>query len=152
MGEEARNKDVIRALTAALNSGDADAFADLHDPQGVNHAPAPFDLTDWPAAGKPYGPAEARATLIWGRTMTPDLHIELEHLIAEGDQVVAWGRMTGTSSGPSPSGNAPRPVDFRHAQRFRLRDGRIVEHWAIRDDLRGMIQSGLVTPPGPPKG
>jgi len=147
--EQDRNKDVVRTHFAALSRGDADAFADTHDPYGLNHAPAPFDLSDWPPEGRPFGPAEARETLAWLRAGSPDLQVAIEDLIAEGDQVVAWIRMTGTmtgSRGPVPASG--RPVDFRHAQRFRLRDGRIVEHWAVRDDLRAMIQAGVVTPPG----
>ena len=30
-------------------------------------------------------------------------------------------------------------------------DGLIVEHWAVRDDLRAMLQAGIVTSPGPPR-
>jgi len=147
--EQDRNKDVVRAHFAALSSGDADAFADTHDPHGLNHAPAPFDLSDWPPEGRPFSPAEARETLAWLRAGSPDLHVEIEDLIAEGDQIVAWIRMTGTmtgSRGALPAGG--QPIDFHHAQRFRLRDERIVEHWAVRDDLRAMIQAGVVTPPG----
>ncbi len=147
--EQDRNKDVIRAHFAALNVGDADAFADTHDPGGRNHAPAPFDVSDWPEEGRPFGPAEARETLSWLRAGSPDLHVDVEDLIAEGDQVVAWIRMTGTATGtrgPAPADG--RSIDVRHAQRFRLLDGRIVEHWAVRDDLRAMIQAGVVTLPG----
>ena len=70
---QARNKDVVRTHFAALASGDADAFAATHDPEGRNHAPAPFDLSEWPAEGKPFGPAEARETLAWLRTGSPGL-------------------------------------------------------------------------------
>ena len=148
---ETLNKDVVRAHFAALNGGDADAFAATHDPRGRNHAPAPFDLSDWPPEGRPFGPDEARETLAWLRTGSPDLHAEIEDLIAEGDQVVAWIRMTGTMTGPrGPVAPSGRAVDFRHAQRFRLRDGRIVEHWAVRDDLRAMIQAGVVSQPERP--
>jgi ketosteroid isomerase-like protein len=141
--ERDRNKAVIKALAAALAAGDAEAFAGLHG-EGVNHAPAPFDVTDWPPEGKPFGPAEARETLAYIRSFSPDLEVELEELLGEGDQVVAWLRFRGTT----PTG---RRVDFHHAQRFRMRDGLIVEHWAVRDDLRGMVQAGVVTPPGPPR-
>lgn len=138
-----RNKAVIQAMSRALEAGNADAFAATHA-QGFNHAPAPFDLTDWPPEGKPFGPREARETLAFIRSFSPDLRVELEELLAEGDQVVAWLRFTGTT----PNG---RRVDFHHAQRFRLKDGLIVEHWAVRDDLRLMVQAGVVTPPGPPR-
>ena len=79
--------------------------------------------------------------------------MEIEELLAEDDQVVAWVRMRGTMTGPrGPVPGSGRVVDFRHAQRFRLRDGRIIEHWAVRDDLRAMIQAGVVTPPERPTG
>ena len=142
--EQARNKAVIEAHARALEAGDVEAFAATHAADGVNHAPAPFDLTEWPAQGKPFGPKEARETFAYIRSFSPDLRVEVEELLADGDQVVAWLRMTGTAPGG-------RRVDFRHAQRFRLRDGLIVEHWAVRDDLRAMVQAGAVTPPGPPR-
>lgn len=144
------NKAVIRAHFQALNAGDAEAFAATHDPAGVNHAPAPFDVSPWPPAGKPFGPHEARGTLAWLRSGLADLHAEVEDLVAEGDQVVAWVRMTGNHAA-GPTAGVKR-VDVHHAHRFRLAGGRIVEHWAVRDDLRAMIQRGLVQPPGPPPG
>jgi ketosteroid isomerase-like protein len=142
--ERDRNKAVIEAQVRALDAGDVEAFAATHAEGGFNHAPAPFDLTDWPPEGKLFGPKEARETLPYIRSFSPDLRVELEELLAEGDQAVAWIRFTGTT----PTG---RRVDFHHAQRFRLRDGLIVEHWAVRDDLRVMVQAGVVTPPGPPR-
>ena len=131
--------------------GDADAFAASHDAAGMNHAPAPFDGSEWPPPeGRPFGPAEARETLVWLRTAPPDLRVEIEDLVAEGDQVVAWIRMTGTMRGPrGPVPATGLPVDFRHAQRFRHRDGLIIEHRAVRDDLRAMLRAGVVAPPGP---
>ena len=145
------NKEVVRIHFAALNTGDPEAFAATHDPAGRNHAPAPFDLSEWPAEGKPFGPAEARQTFGYLRGSMPDLHVDIEDLIAEGDEVVAWIRMTGTQSGSGGPVPAPgRAVDFHHAQRFRIRDGLIVEHWAVRDDLRAMLQGGVVAMPGRP--
>ena len=139
---EDENKRVVLAHFAALNAGDAEAFGATHAADGVNHAPAAFDLSDWPEEGKPFGPAQARETLIWLREGVPDSEIEVEALVAERDQVVAWIRVTGTRNG--------RPIDFRHAHRFRIRDGEILEHWAVRDDPRAMLQAGVVSPPGPP--
>ena len=148
-----RNRDVVRAHFAALDSGDYEALDRIHAPAGRNHAPAPFDLSEWPLEGKPFGPVEVRETFEWLRVVAPDLHVEVEELVAEGDQVVTWVRMTGTQTGAvgriPPTGRA---TDFRHVHRFRLRDGQIVEHWAVRDDLRAMIQAGVVSPPGRPQG
>jgi len=54
------------------------------------------------------------------------------------------------AKGPVPK--TVRAVDFPHTQRFRLRDGGIVEHRAVCDDLRAMLQAGVISPPGPPAG
>jgi len=146
-----RNKAVIRTYWGAVNRGDYAPLESLHDPSGRNHAPAPFDLVEWPPEGKVFGPAEVRETYEWIRAGQPDLRVDVEELIAEGDQVVAWVRVTGTltgSGGPIPITGGH--LDFHHAPRFRIRDGRIVEHWAVRDDLRSLIQAGVVNPPHRP--
>ncbi len=146
-----RNKDVVRVHFRALSSGDAATFEATHDPAGMNHAPGPFDLSLWPDEGRPFGPAEALETFEWLRTAIPDIDIVVEDLTAEGDQVIAWVRFSGTQTGPlGPIPPSHKRVDFCHAHRFRLCDGRIVEHWAIRDDLRGMLQMGVVQPPERP--
>ena len=144
-----RNKDMVRAHFAALVSGDYAAIESIHDPDGRNHALGAFDLSEWPPEGKPFGPAQVRETFDWLRAASPDLKVEIEDLVAEGDEVVAWIRMTGTQAGvPGPMSPTARKVDFQHAHRFRFRNGRIIEHWAVRDDLRAMIQAGVVSPPG----
>jgi predicted ester cyclase len=151
-GEQDRNKEVVQAHFAALSRGDADGFASTHDPQGRNHAPGPFDVSAWPPEGKPFGPTEAREGFEWLRAGSPDLHIVVEDVLAERDRVVAWITMTGTQTGwRGPIPPTGRAFDFHHAHRFRLRDGLIVEHWAVRDDLRAMIQAGVITPPAGPR-
>ena len=70
-------------------------------------------------------------------------------LVAEGESVIAWVRMSGTQSAQIGAIAATgKHVEFHHAHRFRLSDGQIVEHWAVRDDLRAMLQTGVVTAPG----
>ncbi|HEY2877747.1 MAG TPA: ester cyclase [Nocardioides sp.] len=113
-----------------------------------NHAPAPFDTSQWPIEGRLFGPDEIAVTVTWLRANLPDLHVTIEHLLADGDQAVAWIRSTGTPTGRGPLPPTGRTVDFAQAHRFRLRDGKVVEHWAVRDDLRSMLQAGALTPPG----
>lgn len=142
-------KDVIVRWFSVFNTGDVAVFEDIHDPECRNHAPAPFDVSPWPAEGKPFGPADAGETVAWLRRTNPTLHVTIEHLLAEDDQVVAWIRATGTPTGDGPIPASGRPVDFAQAHRFRVRDGKVVEHWAVRDDLRSMIQAGAIAPPPP---
>jgi predicted ester cyclase len=142
------NRALIRAYWDAVNAEDYATLASLHDPAARNHAPAAFDLSAWPPEGNPFGPVEVRETYQWIRAGQPDLRVEVEAMIAEGDQVVAWVRATSTltgTGGPIPPTGAR--LDFHHAHRFRIADGRIVEHWAVRDDLRAMLQAGVVEPP-----
>ena len=147
MDDLERNKALIRTYWDAVNAEDYATLASLHDPAARNHAPAAFDLTEWPPDGKPFGPVEVCETYLWIRSGQPDLHVDVEALIAEDDQVVAWVRATSTLTGTAgPIPPTGRRVDFHHAHRFRISDGRIVEHWAVRDDLRAVVQAGVVTP------
>ena len=145
-----RTKEAVRAHFAAMSSGDYSALERIYDPAGRNYAATPFEESV-PVGGRPMGPADIRQTMEWLRQSMEDLNMEIEDLIAEGDQVVAWVRATGTPSGKGgPLPQAGVRTDVYHAHRFRLRDGRIVGHWAVRDDLRAMIQSGVVKPPRAP--
>ena len=39
----------------------------------------------------------------------------------------------------------------RQSHWFRVKGGKLLEHWATRDDLSAMVQLGIVQPPdGPP--
>ena len=76
----------------------------------------------------------------------PDHHMELEDLGAEGDKVWYRGTRSGTHQGPGPIlGLAPtgKFAAVQHIHIFRLADGKVVEHWAIRDDLSFLQQIGV---------
>lgn len=144
------NKHVVEKWFAVFNTGAVEMFDAIHDAACHNHAPAPFDLSPWPAEGQLFGPDDIGATVTWLRTNQPDLHVTIDDLVAEGDQVIAWITATGTPTGPGPIPPTGRPIAFSQAHRFRIVDGKVVEHWAVRDDLRSMIQAGVITlPPRP---
>lgn len=129
-----------------MSSGDYSVLERIYDPTARNYAMAPFEET-CPPDGRPMGPPEIRETMKWLRSGMEDLNAEVEELIAEGDQVDAWVRVTGTPNGKTGPMQAGARTDARHVHRFRFRDGRIVAHWAVRDDLRALIQSGVIKPP-----
>jgi len=77
----------------------------------------------------------------------PDQRWSREMLIAEGDLVVIHGVREATWQADSFRGIATQrgkhvAVELVHI--FRVREGKIVEHWAVRDDLGLMKQLGAV--------
>ena len=106
------------------------------------------------------GPAAMYATAQWLRKAFSDLAWEIHDIVQEGDVVVAHVTMSGRQTGPfvayEPDGSIaavfpPLGRSFAVTQThwFRMRDGRVAEHWANRDDL-GMGQQLGWTPPTPP--
>lgn len=70
------------------------------------------------------------------RAAFPDLHYTLDDVIAEGDRVVQRATATGTMLGDFQG----MPASGKHAtwsevHILRMRDGKIVEHWASVDQL-----------------
>ncbi len=88
----------------------------------------------------------------------PDFHYRIEDATAAGDRVVCKVTMTGTHLGPPtlpeifsgmlkgvpPTGKRVEVLNFHS---FRIRDGQISEHAAVRDDLGMLLQLGLVKRP-----
>jgi predicted ester cyclase len=78
----------------------------------------------------------------------PDLHFTIEELVAEGDTVASRVTMSGTHLGPfqgiPPTG---RSFEQAHMHFVRFRDGKAIEHRAVRDDLGMMRQLGLIAAP-----
>lgn len=75
------------------------------------------------------------------RAAFPDMHFTVERTFAVQDWVLGKARWAGTFTGPFPyiglDGVAPtgRRFDVDHVHAFRFVDGKIAEHWAVRDDL-----------------
>lgn len=124
---------------AAVNSGNLDALDDLVAPDSVDHDPAP---------GQVPGPQGFRDMFAELRTAFPDLHIEVEHLTANDDDVAFAYTVTGTHRGPlqghEPTGGL---VSFRGVQISRFENGKLVERWGSSDQLGMMQQLGLAPRP-----
>jgi len=145
------NKQVVRNHFQALNKGNYQLLDKIHHPQGRNHAQGAFDLTEWPEDGVPFGPHEVQGTFEWLRRGFSNLRVDILELLAEGDKVVARIEMTGDHDGEfvglEPTG---RSLKYQHLHIFRIEGGLIVEHWAVREDLKAMIQLGVIAPPASP--
>jgi len=88
----------------------------------------------------------------------PDFHYTIEEMTAEDDRVTCKMTMTGTHrgqpiqpqaysgmlTGVAPTGKAVSVLQFHS---FRVRDGQICEHAAVRDDMGMVLQLGLARRP-----
>ena len=146
------NKELVRRhFDEIWNQRNLAACEELMAEDFVENAAAPFASA---SPGRVNGPAAMRETVAWLTTQFPDMRMELESVVAEGDIVVARVISRGTNlgqvdGGPPATGNA---FAARQSHWFRVADGKLCEHWATRDDLSAMLQLGLVRPPGPPPG
>jgi predicted ester cyclase len=140
---------VRRHFKELWNERKLDVCEELMAEVFTENAAAPFA----PAApGRVNGPSAMRKTVEWLVAQFPDLRMELESIVADGEivaaRVVARGTHLGTVDGaPPPTGRA---FVARHSHWFRIEGDRLAEHWATRDDLSAMLQLGVVQPPGAP--
>jgi predicted ester cyclase len=141
------NKDLCRRFIQKIyNEGELSLLGDFMSPHVVNH-----ELAD--AFGEEGRPAQGHniewmADLIFlYRHAFPDLRLDIEDQIAQGDQVVTCLRMRGTQQNAlmtiAPSG---RKVDVAGIRVDRIAGGRIVESWAHFDAL-GMLRQLEALPP-----
>ena len=136
MSTEANKRLVQQGFQRLMNQGELALADELVSADFLNHDAPP---------GAPPGPAGLRQIVTMLRTAFPDLHQEIEEMVAEGDTVVFRTTMRGTHSGPF-MGIAPtgRRVEQQQIHIFRFADGKTVEHRAVRDDLGMLQQLGVV--------
>jgi predicted ester cyclase len=82
-------------------------------------------------------------TMLWLKGAFSDRRYEIHQVVGEGDTVVVHctfhGRHTGDFMGIAPTN---RPFAFRQVHIVRFKDGKGIEHWAVRDDLGLLRQLG----------
>jgi steroid delta-isomerase-like uncharacterized protein len=135
-------KTVVRRYFEAVNGGDEAALDALVADGYVQHSP-----------GAAPGRETVKRHLAMFRSGFPDIRCQVEALLSEGDDVVARtvteGTHTGEFMGHPPTGRRFRAggVDI-----FRVREGRLVEHWGVFDTLGMLLQLGLYRPVPPGAG
>ena len=131
------NKEICRRFFDQVhNKHNLHVIDELVAADVVSHSPFP---------GQKPGAAGVRETMATFLGAFPDLSIEMTHLIAEADKVVAHFTVSGTHRGEL-MGKQPtdRRVSYEEVIVLRLRDGRIVEHWAVADALSLMRGIGAI--------
>ncbi|GAA4562509.1 ester cyclase [Planotetraspora kaengkrachanensis] len=134
------NQATFSRFHDAVNSRDADLIAktidEVVDPDLVFHAPVAMDA-----------PGVQALKHVWRLLLRafPDIHVEIEDVIAEGDKVVYRNTVTGTHQGEY-RGLAPtgRSVTYGEIFIVRFAGGRIAEIWGIVDVFAQMRQLGAL--------
>jgi predicted ester cyclase len=129
------------ALVRVIAGGETDLIERLIHPDFVNHAADP---------DRSRGQEGFAATAEWLRSCFGDISWDIHHVLVDGDMAAAHVTMRGTHEGGLPPGmpatHKPFAADHVHLIRF-ADDGRALEHWAVRDDLGAMMQTGLLATP-----
>jgi predicted SnoaL-like aldol condensation-catalyzing enzyme len=93
----------------------------------------------------PPGPEGTKVLIRSLRSMFPDIRLTIEDTAFEGDTVWIRMRATGTNKG-SVMGKPPtgRRMEIDVFDVCRIKDGRIVEHWGVPDQLSMLEQIGII--------
>lgn len=81
----------------------------------------------------------------------PDVHAETNFMLASGDTVVAVYTMTGTNTGPM-MGMPPtnKSFEIQGVDIIVVKDGRATEHWGFSEEMKMMMQLGMMPEMGAP--
>lgn len=128
------NIELARRILAAFDAGDESIVNELVHPDHREHA--------GPDPGS--GQDGVRASLVWFNERFADAHTTIEDLVASGDRVVARVRFAATCTGEVQGVDAAgRRFETDHVHIWRVADGRLAEHWMVRDDLSMLRQLGV---------
>ncbi|MFC7246872.1 ester cyclase [Catellatospora aurea] len=144
-------EDLAVALFRILETGDPELAAQVVAPDNHNREAAVA-----PAACSIPGPAGTLASGAWLRSAFSDLRFPVLGVARNDHQVWLRLRMRGRHTGPfvrfrdgaldqaiPPTG---RDVDFEQVHLLDIRDGQVVRHEALRDDLTMLGQLGVFPP------
>jgi steroid delta-isomerase-like uncharacterized protein len=140
-----QNKAIAaRIPLEVFNQGKLEVVDQVIADNSVDHATLP--------PGMPAGKEGVKALAKSLRSAFPDFKIAIDLQIAEGDLVVQHGISTGTMKGEfagmPPSGKTAK---WEAIHISRIKDGKVVEHWAVQDQLGMLQQLGFMPEAAAPK-
>jgi predicted ester cyclase len=145
-------KDLCIRSMHIMADGTLDQFEKFVHPEAYNR-----ESKDEPPATRGRGPEAFYATALWLRGAFGKLAFEIHDVVAEDDLVVIHNTMSGRHTGVftiyGPNGEItqampPTGRQFATTQThwMRVKDGKVIEHWANRDDQGTAMQLGWVPP------
>jgi len=145
MSTEANKALVRRMFEEVFNNRNLALVDELVDPKGVSHEVPPGTTPGSEGPATPAGPEQVRQVVGMLATAFPDFHFAIEELIADGDAVVMRAVFSGTHLGEfmgiPPTG---KHCSQRHVHFICVRNGKTVEHSALRDDFTLLQQLGVI--------
>jgi steroid delta-isomerase-like uncharacterized protein len=134
------NEDTARALYKALDENDLEALDRLVAPE------CRIFISGMP---DPISPDDLKAMVPIYYTAFPDHTHTIEDVVSAGDKVVVRLTLTGTQESEFEGMPAAgREIEYDQIAILRFSKGRIVEVWAIEDNLTMMTQLGMQLVPG----
>ena len=136
-----QNKAIAaRMPLEVFNQGKLEVVDEVVADNSVDHGTLP--------PGMPSGKEGVKVLVKSLRSAFPDFKIAIDLQVAEGDLVVqhvtSTGTMKGEFAGMPPSG---KTATWEAIHITRIKDGKIVEHWQVQDQLGMLQQLGLMPTP-----
>lgn len=123
----------------AINAHDLSMIDHLIDSSFVEHEEIPGGGTDWAAVKAFFG-------MMW--VGMPDMHLDVQRMAVDEDRIWMYGRVRGTNTGEMMGMPATgKNVDIEIVDILRFKEGKLVEHWGVTDNLGMMQQLGVVPMP-----
>ena len=137
-GSKEQNEKIIRRYyTEVWNQGKLEVLDELLDKKYLNHTPS--------TPNPPAGPGGLKPIVAAIRKAFPDLHYEIKEVIVNDSMAVARVVMTGTQVNQlfdlPPTG---KKITVNQVTIEKIRQGKIIEHWRVTDELTLMKQLGFI--------
>ena len=150
LGSEEKKALAVRSMMIMVD-GDRSVFEEVVSADAVNH-----EAKNEPPAARVPGPEGFFATALWLRDAFADLKLEVKHVVEQDGLVVVDAVMSGRHEGPAATYDEYGRIDqviaptgkrfsVRQTHWLRVADGKVAEHWAVRDDLGMAKQAGWMT-------
>ena len=97
-----------------------------------------------PGGGSAHGPEGFKPIFHQFKGAFPDMRIDIDKVVREGDSVACHCTVTGTHTGPTLGAASNNSVSFTGICIVRTRDGKLVEGWNAFDFLGCFQQIGLL--------
>jgi len=131
--DEANKVAFLRLIEEGFNSGNLSVVDEIFAPDSKEHQRGSHD-----------GPEGAKEVIRTLRSWFPDFYMHAEDIVAIDGGVWARFKATGTNIGSvmhrPPTG---KRVSIDVIDVVKFRDGKIVEHWGVPDQLGMMLQLGI---------